>query len=158
LRLDEAPSELTKARQAAFRKSEELAEAKRYYEEYTGELDEESRSYYPSWKQLLRDNPIEVGTWLDPQGQARFVQLHFGPEHTECGDPSPDIDALDEVREGEFVATERAAPPDSIIDVDLDGSFEFLYVTSDADYSGWLDFAEGEDRHAMIDADFYCPC
>jgi hypothetical protein len=157
------PSELSEARVARFRSSDQLKQGHEEYEQQLAELDEEQRQNYPSWTKLVADNPPDVETWLDPQGQARFIRLSFSgvsfdDDSGGCQDSIPHITTFDAVQGDEFIPTEHGPYPSMIIDVDLDGEFELLYVTTQAGYNGTLDAAKGEDRELSHNADIFCPC
>lgn len=154
----EEPSPLTERRLAQHESSTELAETRASYEDFYRHLDDEEREYYGTWERLSREHPATVRSWLDDEGQAHFLELHFGSYEGSCGEGYyAEITALDAVEGEAIVPSGNTANPVMIFDADLDGRFEVLYL-HEGEGSGGTLVSETLDRWWSIDAVFSCPC
>ncbi|MCA9654601.1 MAG: hypothetical protein H6712_09905 [Myxococcales bacterium] len=151
------PSPLTARRIAEHEASEELAETRTQYLEFLAEIDEPSRQQYGSWEKLVADHPATVTSWLDADGQARFVELQFGYSDAICGDGHYSfIGSFDRVEDGAFEPTDWEIEPVAIFDADLDGELERLYF-SDHDNSATLRSETLGDTWTITQV-WSCPC
>ncbi|MCA9699936.1 MAG: hypothetical protein KC431_20595 [Myxococcales bacterium] len=147
---------VSRERAQAFRSSAELADLRERYTAWYEALDAENREYESNWKAMARYNPLEIVSWLDPQGRPQLLQLGFGSDSESCGTGfDARLAALEQVTSEGFVDTGRGAEPVAIFDADLDGRFEYVYID---DVETISVASQTQAWELSVDHDWYCPC
>lgn len=151
---DENP--ITRARARQFETSSELAKKRADYQAWYDALDPQARANQPDWAKLVEDWPLEITSWLDPQGQPRLIELSFGTGPG-CDDDVFDstITAVEQVTKGGLLPTGHDLGPSAVFDADLDGRFELHYPTGEDTGSVRSETLAVE---VDIDADLSCSC
>jgi hypothetical protein len=155
---DENPP-LAERRLAQFERSEEIEDLREAYEAWYAELAPEMHEYESDWAKLTAEYPASVRAWVDGADVVHVVEVDFGVDTEGCGDGyNARIAEVELVRGDVFVDTEIWPDMDMILDIDLDGRFEFLHVGPPWDSGTVLTDENGMIDGIGIDQDFQCPC